>query len=155
MRCASLGDVSRLAEIEVLARRTALKGLVDDTSLFSDLTVMKRAMELMASGALENVYVDEFSGLIRGYARLGWEGDMMQIEELWSDPLLDSDASARRMLSFCLGIAKARQAGQVYIWVPQEMSRAEDFLNGYGFHPDGVADCGREPPLMRFVWLGR
>ena len=159
VRPAAPGDASRLAEIQVFAKRTAYRPIFqNDAVSFGNIQVLPMALDYRdRPGALAGVYVYD-DGLVRGMARWGPpEGEApagaLQLHELYVDPFFQGQGVGSALLSAFLEEAAALGTPSVLLWVLAQNAAARRFYEARGLRPDGARD--REPgtpePLLRYA----
>jgi len=144
VRLAQSADRSRLAEIHVVGWRWAYRGLVSDTELFVDRTVVQgldfwdRVLATNPRGAL--VYDD---GIVKGLclhmacrdqdAPEAWE-----VGALYVEPAFARSGVGAALVAGAEAAARGEGRGQVKLWVLAENPRARAFYESQGYVPDGV-----------------
>jgi len=144
VRLAQTADRSRLAEIHVVGWRWAYRGLVSDTELFVDRTVVKglefwdRVLTEHPGSAL--VYDD---GLVKGFclhmacrdqdASGAWE-----VGALYVEPAFARSGVGAALMAGAEAAARSEGRGQMKLWVLAENPRARSFYEAQGYAPDGV-----------------
>jgi len=125
IRKATEGDLSRIAEIFVFAKRARYRPIFQNDALcFGALQVLP-VMEMLAK-ELDTLWVYEDDFL---WGFVGLENG--EIKQLFVDPLLEGHGVGGKLLAF--GI---REGGQ-FLWALEKNTRALGLYQKYGFVPTG------------------
>lgn len=158
IRSATPADASRLAEILVFAKRVTFRPIFqDDLFSFNGLSVLNIALDLRdRPGALDDVYVLEDSGIVKGLMR--WnrrraaEG-VWQMQELYVDPFFQGQGIGAQLMERFLAAARADGAREVFLWVVEENGRGRRFYHRFGFGPSGEREFepGTDKYLLKYT----
>ncbi len=138
IRPAQPADASRLAEILVFAKRAAYRDIFqDDYGSFAQIQVLPLALEFAQGAGLEDIFVAEEAGIIKGMMRWKGRGAEAELCELYVDPFFQGDGLGKKLLAQFFCLARAYGAKKARLWVLEQNSRARSFYEKSGFAANG------------------
>ena len=125
IRQATMGDIARLAEIEVFNYRLHFYSIIkSDWFYFDELQVPKVMEQYQQKRSLvDNTYVYD-DGVIKGFLRL--EGK--QVKKLFVEPVLQGNAIGAELLEYAI-----QEHGVTYLWALEKNEKAIAFYQRHGF----------------------
>ena len=143
IRKATLDDVSRIAEIEIFAKRTAYRSIFnDDKFSFGVMQVFPLVKEYMTNPALlENIIVfdDDF---VRGMSKTSpivtlEQRNTVEIIHLFIDPFFQNMGIGTKMLCEIERRCLSNEISNIILWVLEKNNLARTFYEKQGFLPTG------------------
>jgi len=143
-----LGDVPRVAEIQVFAWRTSDRGIISDEYLFRDMTVVKRIdyyKNLLINCTDENYVFDD--GIIKAFITISKckdedMPDSPQLSSIYVEPFFQRNGIGSQMIKYFEDIALQRGFSRVCLWVMKKNDNAISFYEKLGYAPDGTEFTG-------------
>ena len=141
IRKATLDDVSRIAEIEIFAKRTAYRSIFnDDTFSFGVMQVLPLAKKYMTNPSLlENIIVfdDDF---VRGMSKTSpiinlEQMDTVEIIHLFIDPFFQNMGIGTKILCEIETQCLSNGISNIILWVLEKNNLARAFYEKQGFIP--------------------
>ena len=128
IRKAESGDLSRIAEILVFAKRMKYRSIFyNDDYSFNKLQVVKLVEEYGKSEVLENILVYD-DGIVKGMIHI--EGK--EVVELYVDYFFWNQGIGARLIEFAKGKYDVR-----FLWVLEKNADAIRFYKAHGFELNG------------------
>ena len=128
VRKAESGDLSRIAEILVFAKRMKYRSIFNnDDYSFNKLQVVKLVEEYGKSEVLENILVYD-DGIVKGMIHI--EGK--EVVELYVDYFFWNQGIGARLIEFAKGKYDVR-----FLWVLEKNADAIRFYKAHGYEPNG------------------
>ncbi len=126
IRKAGIGDLSRIAEIEVFNYRLNFYPIFqNDEFYFSDLSVSGKAEEYLEETEKFFVYDD---GTIKGFVMI----EEKQIKKLFVEPVLQGNSIGAKLLDFAVSEMNAD-----FLWALEKNKKAISFYERHGFELSG------------------
>ncbi|HIZ80097.1 MAG TPA: GNAT family N-acetyltransferase [Candidatus Lachnoclostridium stercorigallinarum] len=141
IRAAVSSDASRLAEIQIFAKRTAFRPIFqNDFVSFQEMQVLDLALSFRDDPSmLQDVFVWD-DGIVKAMTRwdksraadLHWE-----LKELYVDPFFQGQGLGSSLMKAFLSGAEAAGMKTASLWVLEKNEAARALYSRYGFAPDG------------------
>ena len=126
IRKASIKDISRIAEILVFVKRMNYRSIFNDDSVsFGEIQVIPVAEEYSAPEILDNIWVYEAEGIVKGMIRIVDK----EIVELYVEHFFQGQGIGAALIEF----AKAEHDAGC-LWVLEKNTSAIRFYKAHGFH---------------------
>ena len=126
IRKAAIEDISRIAEILVFVKRMNYRVIFrNDAVSFGEIQVIPVAEKYSKPEILENIWVYEADGIIKGLIRI--EGK--EVVELYVEHFFQGQGIGAEMIEFAI---KEHDAG--FLWVLEKNANAIRFYEAHGFH---------------------
>ncbi len=139
IRLATKDDIGRIAEILVFAKRKAYRPIFNnDYVSFNEITVLNVAKEYEEEGKLDNLFVYETDGIVKGLATFEADGDSLNFKELYVDPFFQNSVVGTRLAYRVLKYAKENNYKSLYCWVLEENTYARGLYEKAGLVYLGV-----------------
>ena len=142
IRAAVPADASRLAEIQIFAKRTAFRPIFqNDYVSFQEMQVLDLALSFRDDPDMrKDVFVWD-DGIVKAMTRwdkskapsLHWE-----LKELYVDPFFQHQGLGKVLLDAFLSAASQAGMKTVSLWVLEKNQPARALYSRFGFAPDGV-----------------
>ena len=142
IRAAVPADASRLAEIQIFAKRTAFRPIFqNDYVSFQEMQVLDLALRYRDEpGMLRDVFVWD-DGIVKamtrwdksGAPRLHWA-----LKELYVDPFFQHQGLGQALIREFLSSAVQVGMKTASLWVLEKNLSARDLYSRFGFAPNGV-----------------
>ena len=145
IRKAKRADIPRIAEILVFVKRISFFPIFkDEEYAFNELQVLSVANECAAPELLEQHWVYDDGGIIKGLMRI--EGE--ELATLYVDHFFQSQGIGARLLDFAV-----RECGVRFLWALEKNEGAVRFYARHGFLPSGERKLeeGTSEFLVRLV----
>jgi len=138
VRHATMGDISRIAEIIVFGKRMAYRAIFqNDYFSFNELQVMPIADEFRAKPELINNFLVYDDGIVRGVINRVNREDETEICEFYVEPVFKRSGIGSVLMSALVEEAKAEGKKRIFLWVIKENVPARSFYEKNGFVPTG------------------
>jgi len=152
-------DIPRVAEIHVLSRRTAYRGIISDSRLFAETTVigqMSKFAERLSDSTHTTVVYDN-NGILCGFmttcpCRDSDKPNAHEVRSIYIDPPMFGHGIGAKLLAHCHVEATAQGRNEICLWVLKENHAARAFYEKIGYTHDGATkdvDSTR-PAKMRY-----
>jgi putative acetyltransferase len=129
IRKATVGDISRIAEILVFVKRMNYRSIFrNDAVSFGELQVIPVAGEYSDPEILNDIWVYESEGIVKGLARIADK----ELIELYVDHFFQGQGIGAELIEF----AKREHDVRV-LWVLEKNTAAIRFYEAHGFHVTG------------------
>ena len=139
IRIATKEDIGRIAEILVFAKRKAYRSIFhNDYVSFNEITVLKVAEEYSEEGKLDNVFVYETDGIVKGLATFEKDGNFVNFKELYVDPFFQNSVVGSRLAFHILKYAKENGFKGLYCWVLEKNKHARNLYEKAGLKYFGI-----------------
>ena len=126
IRKASIEDISRIAEILVFVKRMNYRVIFrNDAVSFGEIQVIPVAEKYSKPEILNNIWVYEADGIIKGLIRI--EGK--EVVELYVEHFFQGQGIGAELIEFAI---KEHDAG--FLWVLEKNANAIRFYEAHGFH---------------------
>jgi putative acetyltransferase len=126
IRKAAIEDISRIAEILVFVKRMNYRVIFrNDAVSFGEIQVIPVAEKYSKPEILNNIWVYEADGIIKGLIRI--EGK--EIIELYVEHFFQGQGIGAELIEFAI---KEHDAG--FLWVLEKNTNAIRFYEAHGFH---------------------
>ena len=126
IRKATIKDISRIAEILVFVKRMNYRSIFrNDAVSFGEIQVIPVAEEYSAPEILENIWVYESEGIVKGLIRI----EDKEIIELYVEHFFQGQGIGAKLIEF----AKKEQDAKI-LWVLEKNTDAIRFYETHGFH---------------------
>ena len=126
IRKASIEDISRIAEILVFVKRMNYRVIFrNDAVSFGEIQVIPVAEKYSKPEILENIWVYEADGIVKGLIRI--EGK--EVVELYVEHFFQGQGIGAELIEFAI---KEHDAG--FLWVLEKNTNAIRFYEAHGFH---------------------
>ena len=126
IRKAAIEDISRIAEILVFVKRMNYRVIFrNDAVSFGEIQVIPVAEKYSKPEILNNIWVYEADGIIKGLIRI--EGK--EIIELYVEHFFQGQGIGAELIEFAI---KEHNAG--FLWVLEKNTNAIRFYEAHGFH---------------------
>ncbi len=128
IRKAESGDLSRIAEILVFAKRMKYRAIFhNDDYSFNELQVVKLVEEYGKSEVIENIWVYD-DGIVKGMINI----EDKEVVELYVDYFFWNQGIGARLIEFAKGKYDVR-----FLWVLEKNADAIRFYKAHGFELNG------------------
>jgi len=151
-------DIPRVAEIHVISRRTAYRGIISDSRLFSETTVhgqIPKFAERLADDTYTTVVYDD--GLLWAFMTMCACRDedkptAYEVRSIYVDPVRTSHGIGTQLLAYCYDTAKILGHDEICLWVLKENHAARAFYEKMGYTPDGATrdENSSKPVKLRY-----
>ena len=126
IRKATINDISRIAEILVFVKRMNYRSIFNDDSVsFGEIQVLPVAEEYSAPEILNNIWVYEAEGIVKGLIRIVDK----EIVELYVEHFFQGQGIGAELIEF----AKSEHAANC-LWVLEKNTSAIRFYQAHGFN---------------------
>lgn len=155
IRTASPKDASRLAEIQIFAKRKAYRPIFqDDNVSFNEMTVLDLALFYRdTKGALDGVRVFD-DGIVKGMTVWDCRGSLplWELRELYVDPFFQGEGVGTALMRDFLSAARSQGVRAVFLWVLEENLYARTFYErqGYAFSGERKEFPGTGKYLLKY-----
>lgn len=144
IRHATVGDSSRIADIQIFGWRNAYRGIIIDIILFNNLNIEKTSKSIKESieNKKEEIFVFEEDEIVKAMMIIGKsrDYDMQNAFELWCiyvDPLMMRSGIGSKMLEYCEKEACDRGCNMNMLWVLTRNIIGRSFYEKNGYCTDG------------------
>ncbi|MBB6481265.1 GNAT family N-acetyltransferase [Spirochaeta isovalerica] len=144
IRTACKDDASRIAEIHIFGWRSAYRGIIPDSYLFSEISVNGRFSSFNDSNEHEkdDLYVCEEDNIIKGFMKSGMcrNEDKLDAYELWGlyvEPLMKREGVGSQLLRHCEKVALEKGCRENVLWVLEDNASTRQFYKKHGYETDG------------------
>lgn len=140
IRPATPKDASRLAEIQIFAKRKAYRPIFqNDIVSFHEMQVLPLASFYQdTEGALKDIFVFDDS-IIKGM--MIWNchtPDLWELKELYVDPFFQGEGIGTALIKNFMATAQSHHVKEAYLMVLEENLSAQTFYQRLGFLPSGI-----------------
>ena len=126
IRRAKLEDISRIAEILVFVKRMNYRSIFqNDAVSFGEIQVLPIAEKYSNPEILENIWVYESEGIVRGLIRIVEK----EVVELYVDHFFQGLGIGAELIEFA-----KKEYGVEYLWVLEKNTDAIRFYEAHGFN---------------------
>lgn len=126
IRKAAMKDISRIAEILVFVKRMNYRSIFrNDAVSFGEIQVIPVAEEYSASEILENIWVYESEGIVKGLIRI----EEKEVVELYVEHFFQGQGIGAELIEFAIKEHDVRS-----LWVLEKNTNAIRFYESHGFH---------------------
>ena len=126
IRKAEKKDLSRIAEILVFVKRMKYRSIFhDDGYSFGNLQVISVAEEYSAPSILDNIWVYEEKGIVKGLIHI----EDKEISELYVDYFFQGQGIGSKLIEFAIKEHDVRS-----LWVLEKNTNAIRFYESHGYH---------------------
>ncbi len=126
IRKATIKDISRIAEILVFVKRMNYRSIFNDDSVsFGEIQVLPVAEEYSAPEILNNIWVYEAEGIVKGLIRIVDK----EIVELYVEHFFQGQGIGAELIEFA---KKEHEAN--FLWVLEKNTSAIRFYQAHGFY---------------------
>lgn len=126
IRRAKLEDISRIAEILVFVKRMNYRSIFqNDAVSFGEIQVLPIAEKYSNPEILENIWVYESEGIVRGLIRIVEK----EVVELYVDHFFQGLGIGAELIEFA-----KKEYGVEYLWVLEKNTDAIRFYKAHGFN---------------------
>ena len=135
IRKATKEDASRLAEIQIYAKRYSYRSIFqNDEVSFNEMQVLKLALFYQRHpGSIDNIYVFD-DGIVKGMMQWNCESsERWELKELYVDPFFQREGIGTSLIKNFTESAKRRNAYEAFLWVLEENSSAISFYEKQGY----------------------
>jgi len=144
VRTATKKDASRISEIHIFGWRSAYRGIIPDTYLFSEISVTGRYNSFIEKKEDESddVFVFEEHDIIKGFMKVGTcrDEDKNTSFELWGiyvEPLMKNEGIGSKLIQYCENLAIGKGFSENVIWVLEDNTDSRKFYEKHGYKADG------------------
>lgn len=140
IRKATLIDAQRIAEIIVYGWRFAYKGMIDDTYLYGELSVVKRYQSLseVLSGE-HGFFVYEEDGIMKAFVLVSEPresaetSDYSELVAIYVEPQFKGMGIGQKLIAFAEELSLNNQKNAIRLWVLEKNEKARAFYEKCGF----------------------
>ena len=135
IRKATKEDASRLAEIQIYAKRYSYRSIFqNDEVSFNEMQVIKLALFYLSHpGSIDNIYVFD-DGIVIGMMQWNCESsERWELKELYVDPFFQGEGIGTSLIKNIIESAKRRNAYETFLWVLEENPSAISFYERQGY----------------------
>ena len=126
IRKAEIKDISRIAEILVFVKRMNYRAIFrNDAVSFGEIQVIPVAEQYSKPEILENIWVYESEGIVKGLIRI--EGK--EVVELYVEHFFQGQGIGARLIEFAI-----KEHDVNFLWVLEKNADAIRFYETHGFH---------------------
>lgn len=126
IRKATIEDISRIAEILVFVKRMNYRSIFrNDAVSFGEIQVIPVAEEYSKPEMLDNIWVCESEGFVKGIIRIVNK----EVVELYVEHFFQGQGIGAELLEFA-----KREHDVRYLWVLEKNTSAIRFYEAHGFH---------------------
>ena len=154
IRRATEQDASRIAEIQIFAKRKAYRPIFqNDHVSFNEMQVLPLALYFRdEKGALDGIYVYD-DGIVKGMMKLKCASDeAWELKELYVEPFFQGEGVGRALMEGFLASARARGVRSAFLWVLEENAAARRFYEaqGYAYSGERMEFAGTGKFLLKY-----
>ena len=126
IRKAVIEDISRIAEILVFVKRMNYRAIFrNDTVSFGEIQVIPVAEQYSKPEILENIWVYEAEGIVKGIIRIAGK----EVVELYVEHFFQGQGIGAELIEY------AKKEHDVnFLWVLEKNANAIRFYKAHGFH---------------------
>ena len=129
IRKAEKKDLSRIAEILVFVKRMKYRSIFhDDGYSFGNLQVISVAEEYSAPSILDNIWVYEEKGIVKGLIHI----EDKEISELYVDYFFQGQGIGSKLIEFAI-----KEHDVEFLWTLEKNQDAIAFYEAHGFKKTG------------------
>ena len=129
IRKAEKKDLSRIAEILVFVKRMKYRSIFhDDGYSFGNLQVISVAEEYSAPSILDNIWVYEEKGIVKGFIHI----EDKEISELYVDYFFQGQGIGSKLIEFAI-----KEHDVEFLWTLEKNQDAIAFYEAHGFKKTG------------------
>ena len=126
IRKATIKDISRIAEILVFVKRMNYRSIFrNDAVSFGEIQVIPVAEKYSAPEILENIWVYESEGIVKGLIRI----EDKEVIELYVEHFFQGQGIGAELIEFAKKEHDVRS-----LWVLEKNTNAIRFYESHGFH---------------------
>ena len=126
IRKATIEDISRIAEILVFVKRMNYRSIFHDDSVsFGEIQVLPVAEEYSAPEILNNIWVYEAEGIVKGLIRIVDK----EIVELYVEQFFQGQGIGAELIEYA-----KKEHDAKFLWVLEKNADAIRFYEAHGFH---------------------
>ena len=145
IRKATLEDISRIAEILVFVKRMNYRVIFrNDAVSFGELQVIPVAEKYSKPGILENIWVYESEGIVKGLIRIVDK----EIVELYVEHFFQGQGIGAELIEFA-----KREHDVRSLWVLEKNTSAIRFYEAHGFHVTGTKALEEGTPEYKIMMV--
>ena len=143
IRKATLEDISRIAEILVFVKRMNYRSIFkNDAVSFGELQVIPVAEEYSAPEKLNNIWVYESEGIVKGLIRI----ENKELVELYVEHFFQGQGIGADLIEFAKKEHDVRS-----LWVLEKNKDAIRFYEAHGFHITGNKELEEGTPEYKIM----